>query len=94
MKMSEQQRIRFAEENIEDISDLYRAIGNIAWTPNFKLPKFSVFVESFVRMMLPSKKNEVLSPVILDWLDMEATENSIEQDDPEFFFSSTSTTKP
>lgn len=73
-------RIMFLEENMEEISDLYNAIGKISWTPTFVMPKFSKFVYQFAELCIPDenakKKHE--EKVYVDWLDEEAQRNSIE----------------
>ncbi len=72
---TQQDRVRFAEKNIEEISDLYNAISKIPWTDNFKLPKFEQFVQSFCTMMMPARKGEDMKVLLTkDWLDEEAEE--------------------
>lgn len=78
-----QKRIQFAEENIEEISDLYNAISKIPWVPSFRMPAFNVFVESFISMMIPLKQGETdASAIVTDWLDFEAdrVQDPIEDD--------------
>ena len=70
-------QVEFAERNIEELSDLYRAISKIPWTPGFRMPKFQDFVIEFTRMMVRTtkKKKETTALAVADWLDFEAEQH-------------------
>ena len=69
--------VEFREKNIEDLSDLYRAICKISWIGKTRVPKFEVFVEFMTTMIVP----KVTPPPLPDWLEREAEEELRDEDD-------------
>ena len=70
-------QVEFAERNIEELSDLYRAISKIPWTPGFRMPKFQDFVIESTRMMVrpTKKKKETPALAVADWVDFEGEQH-------------------
>ena len=73
MERSDQDLIRFREENIDCLSRLYRSILTESWNCIPKV-KFEVFITIISKLLLDKPEKTIYPKPILheDWLDQEA----------------------